>query len=56
MKTGRTHTPFIGQSPGTKALENGYTLDMALVMTEFFLMWTLRASRREKAGGVALER
>ena len=61
-KTGRTKDKVESalkakaSTTGTKALESGYTLDMALVMTEFFLMWTQRALRRVRTVGVALER
>lgn len=41
---------------GAQALHNGYTVEQALILAEFFLMWTLRASLRGNAGNVALER
>lgn len=41
---------------GPAALGKGYTIEEALILAEFFLMWTLRASHERRAGGVALER
>ena len=61
-KTGRTKTTVESAlkakatETGTAALGKGYTVEEALILAEFFLMWTLRASHWERARGVALER
>ncbi len=61
-KTGRTKITVEdalkakSTAAGDAALGRGCTIEEALILAEFFLMWTLRASRRMKAGGVALGR
>jgi ParB family chromosome partitioning protein len=61
-KTGRTRISVENalkaktSDAGAKALHDGYTVAQALILAEFFLMWTLRASLRVNAGNVALER
>lgn len=39
---------------GDSALGRGCTSEEALILAEFFLMWTLRTSLRVRAGNVAL--
>ncbi len=61
-KTGRTKTTVEGalkakaSEAGATALGKGCTIEEALILAEFFLMWTQRALLRRKARGVALER
>jgi ParB family chromosome partitioning protein len=61
-KTGRTKTTVESAlkakstETGATALGKGYTIEEALVLAEFFLMWTLRASQASRPRGVALER
>lgn len=60
-KTGRKKTTVEGalkakaSDAGTAALGKGFTIDEALTLAEFFLMWTLRASQSCEPRGVALE-
>lgn len=61
-KTGRTKTTVESAlkakstETGAAALGKGYTIEEALILAEFFLMWTLRASQSSSPRGVALER
>ena len=60
-KTGRKKTTVEGalkaktSEAGTAALGRGHTIEEALILAEFFLMWTLRASQSCEPRGVALE-
>jgi ParB family chromosome partitioning protein len=61
-KTGRTKITVEdalkakSSTAGDAALGKGCTIEEALILAEFFLMWTLRASPLVKAGNVALGR
>ena len=61
-KTGRTKTTVESAlkakstETGAAALGKGYTIEEALILAEFFLIWTLRASHPSEPRGVALER
>jgi ParB family chromosome partitioning protein len=61
-KTGRTKITVEdalkakSTTAGDAALGKGYTIEEALILAEFFLMWTLRASQSSGLRGVALER